>query len=84
MSVCSSSCSLTSESYPRPVSADDEPLDHTQFLLTSKSDLSNLYACELDWSADEKDTSPISVISTKQSKQVRYNCSFLTIEAIII
>ncbi|CAH8510823.1 hypothetical protein MS3_00006418 [Schistosoma haematobium] len=69
VSVCSSSCSLTSESYPRPVSADDEPLDHTQFLLTSKSDLSNLYVCELDWSADEKDTSPISVISTKQSKQ---------------
>ncbi|VDO60714.1 unnamed protein product [Schistosoma margrebowiei] len=73
VSVCSSSCSLTSESYPRPVSADDEPLDHTQFLLTSKSDLSNLYVCELDWSADEKDTSPISVISTKQSKQTLTN-----------
>ncbi|CAH8525674.1 unnamed protein product [Schistosoma rodhaini] len=72
-SVCSSSCSLTSESYPRPVSADDEPLDHTQFLLTSKSDLSNLYVCELDWSADEKDTSPMSVISIKQSKQTLTN-----------
>ncbi|CAI2726458.1 unnamed protein product [Schistosoma spindalis] len=73
VSVCSSSCSLTSESYPRPVSADDEPLDHTQFLLTSKSNLSNLYVCELDWSADEKDTSPMSVISIKQSKQTLTN-----------
>ncbi|VDQ17333.1 unnamed protein product, partial [Trichobilharzia regenti] len=55
----SSSCSLTSESYPRPVSY-DEPIDHPQYLLTSKSDLSNLQITELDYSADEKDTSPLS------------------------
>ncbi|CAH8482867.1 unnamed protein product [Schistosoma turkestanicum] len=72
-SVCSSSCSLTSESYPRPVSADYEPLDHTQFLLTSKSDLSNLHVCELDYSGDEKDTSPVSVISIKQNVQTLTN-----------
>ncbi|KAH8860195.1 FERM,ARHGEF and pleckstrin domain-containing protein isoform 3 [Schistosoma japonicum] len=72
-SICSSSCSLTSESYPRPVSADNEPLDHTQFLLTPKSNLSKLFVCELDCSADEKDTSPVSVISTKQNVQIFTN-----------
>ncbi|CAH8840999.1 unnamed protein product [Trichobilharzia szidati] len=68
----SSSCSLTSESYPRPV-AYDEPIDHPQYLLTSKSDLSNLQITELDYSADEKDTSPMSVISTKQNLK---NCTY--------
>ncbi|CAH8495918.1 unnamed protein product [Heterobilharzia americana] len=67
-STFSSSCSLTSESYPRPVSY-DEPLEYTQFLLTSKNDLSHLQICELDYSADEKDTSPMSVISTRENIQ---------------